>query len=75
MRAALIARLDDTVDDARLEAMVGLARRGDRRVIPYIRRELQAESVYSLAIEAADLVRDASLVGDLKAAAIRAWRR
>ena len=69
MRNALIARLDDEDDDARLEAVVGLARRGDRRVTPYIRRELRGESVFSLAVEAADLIRDASLLPDLEAAA------
>jgi HEAT repeat protein len=56
IRAALVARLDDPDDESRSEALVGLARRGDRRVVPALLKELHSDSVGSLAIEAAELL-------------------
>ncbi|TDR87187.1 HEAT repeat protein [Enterovirga rhinocerotis] len=42
IRAALHARLDDACHDVRNEAIEGLARRGDRSVLPFLIRELEA---------------------------------
>jgi HEAT repeat protein len=55
VREALAARLTDD-DDVRLEAMRGLAARGDQRAVSVILEELKRDDVSSLAIEsAADL--------------------
>ncbi|OYV95779.1 MAG: hypothetical protein B7Z73_01935 [Planctomycetia bacterium 21-64-5] len=56
IRDALAARLDDTDDDTRHEAIVGLARRQDRRAIAAVGRELSSDCVSSLVLEAADLL-------------------
>jgi HEAT repeat protein len=48
LRDALIERLTDSDDDARGEALIGLARRGDRRLIPALIDELESESVGTL---------------------------
>lgn len=56
LRDALAARLEDSDDDTRAEAMVGLARRKDRRVVAPLQNELQKELVGSLVIEAAELI-------------------
>jgi HEAT repeat protein len=61
LRAALVARLSDEDDDTRTEAFIGLARRGDRRVLPALREELASDSVGKLAVEAAALMGDPSL--------------
>jgi HEAT repeat protein len=61
LRGALIERLDDEDDDTRCEALLGLARRGDRRVLMTLRKELESDSVGSLAIEAAALIGDPQL--------------
>jgi len=61
LREALVARLDDEDDDTRCEALVGLARRKDRRVIEPLRRDLGSDSVWPLAVEAAALIGDPSL--------------
>ena len=42
LRDALVGRLSDEDDDTRAESMVGLARRGDRRVVTTLRRELES---------------------------------
>jgi hypothetical protein len=57
IRSALLSRLDDTDANTRHEALVALARRHDRRVIPALIRALEADEVAYLAIEAAELVR------------------
>lgn len=67
IRAALVARLDDTDDDARGESLVGLARRGDRRVVPALMNELNSYSVGYLAIEAAELIAAPELLAGLVA--------
>jgi HEAT repeat protein len=61
LREALVERLADEDDDTRAEAMVGLARRGDRRMLPALREELASGSVGSLAVEAAALIGDPQL--------------
>ena len=61
LRDALVARLTDTDDDTRAEAIVGLARRGDRRMLPALREELASGSVGRLAVEAAALIGDPGL--------------
>jgi len=43
IRSALHARLDDTVDDVKNEAIEGLASRGDRTVLPVLIRELEVQ--------------------------------
>jgi HEAT repeat protein len=53
VREALADRLADPDDETRHEAIMGLALRGDRRVIPIIARELASDSVHYLAVEAA----------------------
>jgi HEAT repeat protein len=61
IRQALVERLSDEDADTRAEAMVGLARRGDRRVLPALREELTSGSVGTLAVEAAALIRESHL--------------
>jgi len=53
IRDALAARLNDPCDDAREEAMIGLAKRQDRRVLSPLISSLEAASVADRAIEAA----------------------
>jgi HEAT repeat protein len=61
IREALIGRLNDPHDDTRGEALVGLARRGDPRVVEPLLRELTADLVRVYAVEAAGLLRDPRL--------------
>ena len=53
LREALFGRIQDVHDETRWEALLGLARRNDNRVVPYIRSELQADVVAVFAVEAA----------------------
>lgn len=53
VRDALLKRTVDSDNDTRAEALVGLARRRDDRVIPPLLKELKSASVGSLAVEAA----------------------
>lgn len=71
IRQALADRLDDTYDDARAEALVGLARRKDIRVVEALKRELSSDCVGTLAIEAAELVASKDLYAHL--VALREW--
>jgi HEAT repeat protein len=71
LRDALAKRLADEDDNARCEALVGLARRRDRRVIPPLLKALASESVWSLEIEAASLIADPLLYPEL--IALRGW--
>jgi HEAT repeat protein len=61
LREALVERLADEDGDTRAEAMVGLARRGDRRMLSALREELASGSVGTLAVEAAGLIGDPQL--------------
>jgi len=71
LRDALVERLGDENDNARCESMVGLARRGDRRVIPSLQGALQSKLVCSLEIEAAALIANSQLYPEL--VALRVW--
>ncbi|MGP0063209.1 MAG: hypothetical protein ACLQGP_06345 [Isosphaeraceae bacterium] len=53
IREALAARLYDADADTRGEAMLGLVRRGDPRVLPALHRSLDTDSISTMAIEAA----------------------
>ncbi|MCU1427804.1 MAG: hypothetical protein JWL83_1804 [Actinomycetia bacterium] len=61
IRQALVARLGDTFDDAREEAMVGLARRRDRRALPAVIEALRGDAG-RLAFAAAEYLADPVLV-------------
>jgi HEAT repeat protein len=61
IRDALAARLFDQDDDTRCEALVGLARRGDERVIGPLQKALSSAEPWSLEIEAAESIADARL--------------
>ena len=52
IRDALIERLDDSFEDARHEAIVGLARLKDERVLPALIADLEQDEVADLVIEA-----------------------
>jgi HEAT repeat protein len=71
IRQALVERLSDEDADTRAEAMTGLARRGDRRMLPALREELTSDSVGTLAVEAAALIREPHLHPLL--AALQQW--
>jgi HEAT repeat protein len=71
LREALVERLSDEDDDTRAEAIMGLAQRRDRRVLTVFRRELESDSVGSLAVEAAVLIGDPELHPAL--VALRSW--
>lgn len=55
IRAALAERLQDPDEVIRGEALVGLARRRDDRVVPALKQELRAETVEELVVGAAEL--------------------
>ncbi len=61
LRDALADRLGDEHDDTRCEALLGLARRVDGRILPILRQRLTAPNVYALEIEAAGALGDQSL--------------
>lgn len=71
IRTALADRLDDPDDDTRGEALVGLARRGDRRVVPVLVNEFHSDFVSYLALEAAELIGAPELHAPL--VSIRDW--
>src|SRR5205085_11156490 len=54
IRMVLLQRLSDEDRETRGEAMLGLARRGDSGATVAIARELEAEDVLCLAVEAAE---------------------
>lgn len=63
IREALVARLDEADDEIRGEAIVGLARRGDLRVLPPLLKELDSTepeilTEWNLTHDAADALAD-----------------
>jgi hypothetical protein len=67
VRSALVARLDDASLEVVDEALVGLARRRDHRVLDPVRRRLDDPSVSALVFEAATYLADATLLPALSA--------
>ncbi len=66
IREALAARLHDEHVDTRHEAIVGLARCRDERVVPAILQELDREDPYNLPIEAAELFPHVEFIAPLE---------
>ncbi|MFB8791503.1 MAG: HEAT repeat domain-containing protein [Potamolinea sp.] len=66
IREALFQRLVDEEQEIRGEALVGLARRGDERVVEPLIKELSSDSVGILAVEAAKEIGDAQLYSALR---------
>jgi HEAT repeat protein len=62
LRQALVARLGDSNDEIRGEALDGLAQRKDQRVLEPLRRELTGRRVGVLAVDAAMSLGDPSLL-------------
>jgi HEAT repeat protein len=58
LRDALVARLSDEAPEIRGEALVGLAKRKDERVIEPLKRELSGEFFGDWCLEAAELMSD-----------------
>ena len=71
IRDALFARIHDSHDEARHEALVGLAQYKDERVIGPLIEALCAETVWELAVEAAEEIGHAELYPHL--VNLRAW--
>ena len=61
IRSALFDGLDDPFDEARGEALVGLAVRGDARVVDAILKEWEGDTISILSVEAAEEVGDPRL--------------
>jgi HEAT repeat protein len=66
IREALLARAADPDGDTRAEALDGLVRRGDPRVLPFLLRALQSDQVGSLEVKAAGDLGKAELVTSLE---------
>jgi len=66
IRSALTRRLDDPDGDTAGEALVGLARRRDVRILDKVRALLDDISVGNLAVEAAGELADPNLVSSLQ---------
>ena len=62
IREALMKRIDDSDCNTKCEAILGLARRKDKRVFPVIRQELMKPNPTSLIFEAAEEFGDKSLL-------------
>jgi HEAT repeat protein len=62
VRAALLARADDTHHEARAEALFGLAVRHDPRAVPHLIRALQSPLVGGLEVDAAAAAADPRLL-------------
>jgi len=62
IREALFARLSDTFENTRTEALIGLARRKDLRVVAPLLKQLQAEYVAPIFLEAAMEIGDPRLL-------------
>jgi HEAT repeat protein len=61
IREALFARVSDSYDDARCEALVGLAKRKDGKVLGPLINELASQSIGLMALEAAEELGDPCL--------------
>ena len=64
--STLLNRVEDCDFDTRSEALVGLARRADLRVIPYLCNELCSDRVGQLAVESAKILARPELVAPLQ---------
>jgi HEAT repeat protein len=62
IRESLLVRTIDVQDECRGEALVGLARRKDLRVFELLLKELAADEVGTLAVEAAEYLADPRLL-------------
>lgn len=62
IRAALVARLADAYPDAREEGIRGLARRRDRRALPYVAELLAREDAHVHTFDAAAFLGDPALL-------------
>lgn len=71
IREALFQRLNESNSEIRGEALVGLASRGDARVVEYLLKELSSGSVGTLAVEAASEIADPRLYPHLTA--LKEW--
>lgn len=71
IRQALLDRMNDPDDDTRAEALFGLARRHDRRVLVPLLDELKSGNVGSLVVEAAGELAAPELLEVLKE--LRSW--
>lgn len=67
LREALLLRTDDADPEVRGEALIGLAKRHDDRVLASLERELTGEFFGVWAVEAAQELRSPSLMAPLKA--------
>jgi HEAT repeat protein len=67
IREALAARLSDSNANAAAEAMVGLARRRDRRARPFVIKTLESGRPGNMDLEAAEELADPSLLPALRA--------
>jgi HEAT repeat protein len=66
IREALANGLNDPDPEVRGEALVGLARRHDGRAMQALTRELEREDVVVLALEAAEILADRTLLSHLE---------
>lgn len=73
IRQAFVDRLDDSHDETRLEALLGLAARDRPAALPVVREWLEKEWIDSMALEAAALIADPALSPLLDAIAA-GWR-
>lgn len=73
VRDALVARLHDPGANTAGEALVGLARRGDRRIVEQLLAELAGPDVGNLTVEAACELGDPALLPALERLARTSW--